>query len=64
MDKNELPRMRTIREIARTGILSEYTLRRMEKSGRLPCIHIGKKCLVNLDKLIDLLNKTDGYKLW
>ncbi len=58
MERNELPRMRSIREIAQTGLLSEYALRRMEKSGHLPCVHVGKKCLVNLDKLIELLNNT------
>ena len=56
MERNELPRMRSIREIAQTGLLSEYALRRMEKNGELPCVHVGKKCLVNLDKLIELLN--------
>lgn len=51
-----MPRMRTIREIAKTGLLSEYALRLMEKQGRLPCVYSGRKCLVNLDKLIDQLN--------
>ena len=61
MEKNEnLPRMRTIREVARTGLLSEYSLRLMEKQGRLPCVYIGKKCLVNLDKLIEKLNSLGG----
>ena len=60
MERNELPRMRSIREIAKTGLLSEYALRRMEKSGELPCVHVGKKCLVNLDKLIELLNNPGG----
>ncbi len=62
MERNELPRMRSIREIAQTGLLSEYTLRRMEKNGELPCVHVGKKCLVNLDKLIELLNNPEGIR--
>ena len=62
MERNELPRMRSIREIAQTGLLSEYALRRMEKNGELPCVHVGKKCLVNLDKLIELLNNPGGIK--
>ena len=36
MERKELPRMRSIREIAQTGLLSEYALRRMEKNGELP----------------------------
>ena len=62
MERNELPRMRSIREIAQTGLLSEYALRRMEKNGELPCVHVGKKCLVNLDKLIELLNNPGGIR--
>lgn len=62
MERNELPRMRSIREIAQTGLLSEYALRRMEKNGELPCVHVGKKCLVNLDKLIELLNNPEGIR--
>ena len=62
MERNELPRMRSIREIAQTGLLSEYALRRMEKNGELPCVHVGKKCLVNLDKLIELLNHPGGIR--
>lgn len=60
MSADALPRMRTIREIAKTGILSEYALRLMEKQGRLPCVHVGRKCLVNLDKLIEQLNNLGG----
>ena len=62
MRENELPRMRTIRENARTGLLSEYALRQMEKQGRLPCVHVGKKCLINLDKLIEQLNNLDSIQ--
>ncbi len=55
-----VPRMRTIREVAKTGLLSEYTLRLMEKQGRLPCVYVGRKCLINLDKLIEQLNGLGG----
>ncbi len=57
---SELPRMRTIREVAATGLLSEYALRLMEKQGKLPCIHVGRKTLVNFDKLIEELNNPEG----
>lgn len=48
-EKTNLPRMRTIREIAKLGILSENCLRQMQKQGKLPCMFVGVKCLVNLD---------------
>ena len=60
MDNSQLPKMRTIREVAATGLLSEYSLRLMEKQGKLPCIHVGKKCLINLDLLIQQLNNPKG----
>ncbi len=51
-----IPRFLTIREAAKTGILSEYRLRCMEKAGELPCIYAGNKCLINIDLLIAQLN--------
>ena len=60
MENNSLPKMLTIRQVAKTGILSEYCLRLMEKQGRLPCIYSGKKCLVNLDRLVEMLNSAGG----
>ena len=45
------PTMMTVREIARTGLLSEHALRLMLKAGKLPAIYIGKKALINYDKL-------------
>ena len=57
---SNLPRMRTIREVAKLGILSECCLRKMQKEGRLPCMHAGTKCLINLDLLIDQLNNLGG----
>lgn len=55
-----VPRFMTIREVAKTGLLSEYTLRAMEKQKQLPCVYVGqrgKKCLVNFDRLVDQLNR-------
>mgnify|MGYP004531536765 CR=1 FL=1 len=55
-----MPRFMTIREIAQTGLLSEYCLRRMEKQKRLPCVYSGKRCLINYTALIEQLNKLQG----
>lgn len=54
--KLDVPRFMSIREVAKTGVLSEYTLRLMEKQKRLPCVYCGRKCLINFDRLIEQLN--------
>ena len=53
MDKTFL----TIREVAKRGILSEYSLRLMQKQGKIPCIMCGKKCMVNYPLLVKQLNE-------
>lgn len=50
MEQNR-PNMMTVREIARTGLLSEHALRLMLNAGKLPAIYIGNKALINYDKL-------------
>ena len=47
----------TIREVAKQGILSEYTLRIMQKQNKLPHIMCGTKCLVNYPLLLEQLNE-------
>ena len=49
------PTMLTIREIARTGILPEHALRILLKAGKLPAIYVGKKALINFDRLCEQL---------
>ena len=51
------PRMMTIRQVAQTGLLTEHALRQMEKQKMLPCFYVGKKCLINYDKLIEQLQQ-------
>lgn len=51
------PKFMTIREVARTGILSEYCLRIMVKEGKIPHIMAGTKCLINYTLLLDWLTK-------
>lgn len=52
--------MMTIREIAQTGLLSEYTLRYMLKEGNLPVMYVEKKALVNYDKLCEQLSNLEA----
>lgn len=54
------PNMMTIREIAQTGLLSEYTLRYMLKEGNLPVMYVGKKALVNYDRLCEQLSNLEA----
>ena len=54
------PKMLTIRQVAGTGVLSEHALRLMQRQGRLPCLYVGNRCLVNYDKLLAQLDNL-GY---
>lgn len=47
----------TIRETAKTGMISEHHLRIMEKQGRLPGVRSGNRFLVNLPLLIEQLDR-------
>lgn len=51
------PRMMTIRETAKTGILPEHAIRVGVKQGRVPHIMVGHKTLINYDKLLKLLEE-------
>ena len=52
-----IPKFLTIRETAKTGILSEHHLRLMEKQGKLPGVRVVNRFKVNLDLLVDQLNQ-------
>ena len=54
------PRMMTIREIASTGLLSEHALRLMLKERKLPAIYIGKKALINYNRLYEELQSLEA----
>ena len=60
VDTNTLPRMMTIREVAKTGLLPEHALRIMVKQGNCPCVYIGSKVLINFDLLLAKLNSLNG----
>jgi len=65
MEENDMetkPRLMTVREIARTGLMAEHALRLLLKQGKLPAIFINKKALVNYDRLcaqLESLGNTD-----
>ena len=51
-----LPHMLTIKEVANKGILTETALRRLIKQERIPVVYVGKKALINYDKLVEFLS--------
>lgn len=52
-----IPRLMTIRETAKAGILPEHRIRQMQKQGKLPGIYSGSKFLVNAEMLIALVEQ-------
>lgn len=54
-EMHKQPTMMTIRKIAEIGLMSEHALRMMLKAGKLLAIFIGKKALINHDKLCEEL---------
>lgn len=46
---------KTIRETARTGLLSEYRLRILVAQGRCPGVYSGRRFLVNVELLTQML---------
>ena len=66
----KIPRMRTVGEAALelkkldpNTAVTEYHIRRLVLSGKLPKIKAGKKYLINLDLLLDYLeNPRDGLR--
>lgn len=57
---DNIPKMMTIKEVAKTGLLPEHALRQLSKQGNLPALYIGKKCLINYDLLVKQLNSLGG----
>lgn len=56
MNDDNLPRMCTIREAARLGVLPENALRTLNKEGRLPTVKVGNTYYINVTRLVHLLN--------
>lgn len=47
----------TIRQVARTGLVSEHYLRLRQKQGRLPGFFSGTRFIVDYSALVDLLHQ-------
>lgn len=57
MTNNTIPKMMTIPEIARTGLLPEHALRVMVKNGEVPAVYSGAKAFINFDNLVAKLSQ-------
>lgn len=54
--KNKIPTMMTIREVAKTGLMCEYTLRALVKQNKVPYVKAGVKVLINFELFCEQLN--------
>jgi hypothetical protein len=54
--KDKKPTMLSIRQVAQTGLLPEHAIRLLLKEGKLPASYVGKKALINYEKLVYLLS--------
>lgn len=52
----QVPVFMTIRQTARTGLISEHRLRLLVAQGKAPGVYSGNRFMVNYDQLIDMLN--------
>lgn len=52
----KLPGLVTPNELAKTGILPIYSIRKGIKNGTIPCVKIGNNYRINYDKFLKMLN--------
>lgn len=62
-EEYNVPKMMTIREIARTGILPENAIRMFVKQNKIPHIKVNKKVLINFHILCNMLNDVQSTLL-
>ena len=54
--QNDLPVLLTPNEVAETGIMSEYSVRKGIADGSIPYIKIGNRFHVNFTKLLEMID--------
>ena len=50
------PKLMTVRQIAKTGVISEFALRRMIKEGVVKPIYSGNRALLNFNKVCSTID--------
>ena len=58
--ETKIPKMMTVRQVAKTGMISEYALRQLIKQGKIPCIALEHKVLINFDTFVEQLQQLKG----
>ena len=58
--ETKIPKMMTVRQVAKTGLISEYALRQLVKQGKVPCIALEHKVLINFDVFVEQLHQLKG----
>ena len=56
MNSRTTVKLMTIKEVAQTKILSEYSLRVLAKQNKIPLIRVNKKVFINYDALVQQLS--------
>ena len=54
-ETKKIPRMMSIPQVVETGILTRNAVRAGVAEGWIPHIRIGRKYLINFDKLVEIL---------
>ena len=60
---SQIPKYQTVRQIARTGIISDHGLRLLLKQGKIPAFFIGSKALLDFDTVVEYLRRLSEENL-
>lgn len=58
-EASQAPRLLTPRQVAATGILTEYAIRKGLLTGQIPAVRIGTRWRINYDLLLKKLRECD-----
>lgn len=57
------PKLQTIRQIAKSGLMPEHALRLLIKQGKLPALYINSKALLDITVVIEYVKKLSEENL-
>ena len=56
MSENNVPKLMTIRQVAKTGLIPEKALRQLVKQGIVKVLYSGKKAFINYQSVCNIIN--------
>lgn len=56
MSDNSVPKLMTIRQVAKTGIIPERALRRLVKQGVIKALYSGNRAFINYNSVCNVIN--------